>query len=62
MSENITQYINLGIAGVALYLMYNLAQNTLEKIASSLDMNTSAINQLKAVVQTLCDQNGKTTG
>lgn len=60
MSE-ITQYLNLGGMGVALYLIYMLATKALDKIQSSLDLNTIAINELRAVVKTLCDQNGKTS-
>ena len=53
MSE-ISQYINLGIAGVALYLIYRFATDTvnkvLDKIQTAIDNNTAALNGIQTVI------------
>jgi len=53
MSE-VTQYLNLGIAGIALYLMYQLSTKALDKVVTALDANTQAITELRVVVDKLC--------
>ena len=49
MSE-ITQYLNLGIAGIALYLMYNLSSKAIDKLVTAVETNTAVLTELKALI------------
>lgn len=51
---DVQQYVQLGLAGVCLYLMYKIVDRSLtsnQKLAESIDKNTAATNELYTYVK-----------
>jgi len=51
MNVPLTELSALPVAGIALYLMYRLATNHVDHMASAVDRLTDAINELKDWLQ-----------
>jgi len=56
MIETLTLLAQFGIAGVAVYLMYDLSKQSLNGLKTTIEANTQAITSLREVVARLCEK------
>lgn len=54
----ITGLIQLGVAAIACYFMWDLAKNMINQVQTAIASNTAALTQLTAVIAKLCEQDG----
>lgn len=50
--------IQLGVAAIACYFMWDLTKNMINQVQTAISSNTSALTQLTAVIAKLCEQDG----